>query len=332
MIAMIKRKLEDERGISLIFAAILMVVLLGMVALTVDVGRLYMERQHLVNGCDAAALAGGIELPDETKATAKASECALENEMPEHQVSFPADGMTEEGPTKIRVDGQTTVQYTFARVLGFESGPVSAYAVVLKTGPVGWVRGRVVPWGIPWFSADGTQYDYNNGVLYTIKVGSQTDLGEGLPEQIGGNYYPLCLNMLSGGTCGAAVYSHDIKWGYDGVVAVGDEVSTEPGVMVGPTNQAVERDADSLFRRALSEPWADDTWDNYDYGNPRIVIVPIITPLGGGRTEVTIMGFASFWVVSCTGQEVTGYFIDYTIPDAGGSGPGHGVSTFRLIE
>jgi len=62
------------------------------------------------------------------------------------------------------------------------------------------------------------------------------------------------------------------------------------------------------------------------------VIVPIISPLGGGRMEVEILGFASFWVESCSGQEVTGYFIDYTVPEAGGSGSDYGVSTFRLIE
>jgi hypothetical protein len=102
--------------------------------------------------------------------------------------------------------------------------------------------------------------------------------------------------------------------------------------MVGPTRHAVQTEEDSLFQRALEPPWDDDTWGKYDYGNPRIVIVPIISALGGGRTEVEIMGFASFWVESCTGQEVSGYFIDYTIPNAGGSGPGHGVWTFRLIE
>jgi len=325
---MIVDRLRDERGISLVMASFLIVVLVGMVALTVDIGRLYLTRQFLVNSCDAAALAGGLELPDEAKATSEASECANANGMGQHQVSFPADGMTEDGATKIRVDGQKTVNYMFARVLGFHSRPVGAYAVVLRTGPVGWVSDRVVPWGIPWFCADGvTQYDYNNGILYTIKIGSQSDLASDLPERIGGNFYPLAL----GGT-GGDVYRHDVKWGFDGTVTVGDMVDTEPGVMVGPTNQAVERDDDSLFTRALNEPWTNDTWDEYDYGNPRIVIVPIIDTVSGGRTDVEIMGFATFWVESCSGHEVTGYFIDYTIPDAGGSGGDYGVFTFRLIE
>ena len=328
-----RASLKRQRGISLVMSAILIVVLLGMVALAVDVGRLYVTRQFLVNSCDAAALAGGIELPDEATATAKAEECALANGMTTHQVSFPADGMTADGATKIRVDGEKPVSYLFAPVLGFDSRSVAAYAVVLRTGPVGWVSDRVVPWGIPWYDEEGEPYDYDNGVLYLLKVGSQSDLGGGSETSGGGNFFPLALQRsLGDGGSGAGVYGHDVKWGFDGTVEVGDIVDTEPGNMVGPTKHAVEGDYDSLFERAAEDPWADDTWDNFDYGNPRIVIVPIISPLGSGRTEVEILGFASFWVESCTGQEVKGYFIDYTIPGGGGSGPDYGVFTFRLIE
>ena len=324
---------KDERGISLIMAAMLIVVLLGMVALAVDIGRLYVARQFLVNSCDAAALAGGIELPNQAKAETKANECADANTMMTHQVSFPADGMTADGPTKLRVDGQLVVAHTFANVLGFSSRQVGAYAVALKTGSVGWVSGRVVPWGIPWYGTDGTPYQYDTGVLYTLKVGSQSDLANGSTARTGGNFYPLALQRsLGDGSSGAAVYKHDIMWGFDGTVEVGDVTDTEPGNMVGPTRQAVVSDSESLFKRAQQSPWADDTWDDYDYGNSRIVIVPIISPLGNGRTDVTILGFASFYVQSCTGQEVKGYFLDYTIPGAGGSGPDYGVTTFRLIE
>jgi hypothetical protein len=198
---------------------------------------------------------------------------------------------------------------------------------------VGWVEGRVVPWGIPWYGADGGPYQYNTGQLYVLKVGSQTDLADGSTAKTGGNFYPLALQRsLGDGSSGGAVYEHDVKWGFDGQVEVGDITDTEPGNMVGPTKHAVYTEDDSLFTRAEEDPWGDDTWDHYDYGNPRIVIVPIISPLGNGRTGVEILGFASFFVASCTGQEVTGYFIDYTIPGGGGSGPDYGVFTFRLIE
>jgi hypothetical protein len=325
--------LKNERGVSLIIAAICIVMLLGMAALAVDVGRLYVARQYLQNSCDAAALAGGIELPNQAAATDKAAKCAVANHMSNYQISFPADGMTADGATKLRVDGEMTVTHTFAQALGRISGPVSAYAVVLKVAGVGWVSERVVPWGIPWYDTTGAQYSYESGQLYTLKVGSQSDLQDGSVARTGGNFYPLALQRsLGDGSSGGSVYRHDIEWGFDGVVKVGDVTDTEPGNMIGPTRQAVVTDSDSLFSRASVAPWADDTWNNFDYGNSRIVIVPIISPLGNGRTGVTILGFASFYVESFTSQEVKGYFVEYTIPGAGGTGQYYGVSTFRLIE
>lgn len=315
--------IRNERGISLVMTSLLMIVLLGMVALAVDVGRLYVTRQYLVNACDAAALAGGIELPNQAKATTKAAECAEANGMTEYTVSFPADGITATGPTKIQVDGQLTVNHTFANVLGFTSRPVGAHAVALKTGSVGWVSDQVVPWGIPFYAANGQPYGYDNGVEYTLKQGSQSQLGDGTSAMVGGNFWALSL-----GSVGGDVYRNNIADGYQGQVNVGDVISTEPGNMVGPTKQGT----DPRFNDAKQAPWNDDTWDNYDYGNPRIVLVPIISPLSNGRAEVTVMGFGAFYLTSCTGKEVKGYFLGYTIPHAGGTGQDFGVTTFRLIE
>ena len=326
-------KPRKQKGVVLVLVAILLVVLLGMAALAVDISRLYVARHFLINSCDASALAGGMELPDQVKAEAKATECASANTMFTHQVSFPEDGITEEGATRIRVDGQLNVPYCFAGILGFSSRTVGAHAVVQRNQMIGWVNGNVVPWGIPYYDAYGNPYDYNNGVLYTLKVGSQSDLSDGSVEKVGGNFYPLALERsLGDGSSGASVYSDGIKWGFDGQVQVGDTVSTEPGNMVGPTKQAVSTDSDSLFARAEEEPWADDTWDNYDYGNSRIVIVPIVSPMDGGRSDVQILGFASFWVESVQGQVVKGYFISYTVPEAGGDGPDYGLSTYQLVE
>lgn len=326
-------RVRKHRGAVLVLVAILVVVLMAMVALAVDISRLYVARHFLTNSCDAAALAGGMELPDQGKSSEKASECADANTMATYQVSFPADGQTAYGPTKIRVDGQMNVEYGFARVLGHQSRTVSAYAVVQRSLSVDWVNGLAVPWGIPYYDASGQPYQYGTGVLYTLKTGSQSDLANGTTGRVGGNFYPLALERsLGDGSSGGSVYNNDIKWGFNGQVKVGDVVSTEPGNMVGPTRQAVATDTDSLFARASVPPWADDTWDHIDYGNPRVVIVPIISPLSSGRTEVTILGFAAFWVESVRGQEVKGYFISYTIPDAGGTGPVYGLSTFMLVE
>jgi len=266
-------------------------------------------------------------------ATARASDCAGANTMVTYQVSYPREGLTAQGATRIRVDGQLNVQYCFANILGFSSKTVGAHSVVERSTNISWVNGRVVPWGIPFFDQYGNPYYFGNGVLYTLKVGSQSDLSSGTVGKVGGNFYPLALERsLGDGGSGGSVYNETIKWGFNGEVKVGDTVSTEPGNMVGPTKQAVSSDSDSLFARASEDPWADDTWSNYDYGNPRIVIVPLISPLSNGRTTVQILGFAAFYVQSVQGQTVKGYFIEYTVPNAGGNDTDYGLSTYRLVE
>ncbi len=143
-------------------------VLLGMLAFAVDLGRVYAVRQYLMNACDAAALAGGIELPDQAKSTQEATECAESNDLLAYQISFPADGMTADGPNKIRVDGQRNVQYGFANILGFQARVVSAHAIVQRSQSVGWLNGNVVPWGIPYYTASGTPYTYGTGVPLAV--------------------------------------------------------------------------------------------------------------------------------------------------------------------
>src|SRR4051812_22387307 len=61
-------RLHDEQGITLPIVALLMVALCGMVALSLDIGQLTLSRRRLQNAVDAASLAGGQELPDDTTA------------------------------------------------------------------------------------------------------------------------------------------------------------------------------------------------------------------------------------------------------------------------
>jgi hypothetical protein len=326
---MFAAQMHKSRGATLILIAIAITLLFILIALVLDASRLYVTRQYLVNSCDAAALAGGMELPNQAKSSQKAGQCAVSNRMTAYQISFPADGMTASGPTKIRVDGQLTVQYGFARVLGHLSRVVHAYAIVKKTDSIGWVNANVVPWGIPFYGTNGQPYTYGTGMLYTLKVGSQKDLQDGLPGKVGGNFYALALERsLGDGGSGGNVYRDCIKYGFDGMVRVGDVTDTEPGNMVGPTKQGVDYRID----QANVMPWADDAWNNLDYGNPRVIIVPIVSPLGHGRSTVTILGFAAFYLEEFKGQEAKGRFLSYTIPDAGGSGSYYGVSNYQLIE
>lgn len=53
---------SQESGSTIIIIALAMTALLGLTALVVDVGYLYIERSRLQNAADAAALAGARDL------------------------------------------------------------------------------------------------------------------------------------------------------------------------------------------------------------------------------------------------------------------------------
>src|SRR6058998_4030466 len=52
-----------DSGQALVVAVLAMTALIGMVAMTIDVGMLFHDRRHYQNSADAMALAGVAELP-----------------------------------------------------------------------------------------------------------------------------------------------------------------------------------------------------------------------------------------------------------------------------
>ena len=70
---------KRRRGVAAIFALVILTVLLGFTALTVDVGHIYNVRAELQNAADAAALAGIQMLPDEELARQTARDYANMN-------------------------------------------------------------------------------------------------------------------------------------------------------------------------------------------------------------------------------------------------------------
>ncbi len=63
-----------EKGQMLVIFAVLVVVLLGFVAMTIDVGMAFVEKRHLQNAVDAAALAAAQDLANgESDATVTAT-------------------------------------------------------------------------------------------------------------------------------------------------------------------------------------------------------------------------------------------------------------------
>src|SRR5262245_55421729 len=116
------KKLRSERAQALPVIALLAVVLLGMIGLAIDVGRLYVARAELSRAVDAAALAGVLEMPDVPAAESRAG-AYLEENLPDATATFPGNDTNS-----LRVQGTRTVNLSFMGILGFKTYDVKATA------------------------------------------------------------------------------------------------------------------------------------------------------------------------------------------------------------
>ncbi len=187
---------RDESGAVLVFVAVSLLVLLGMLALTVDLGRAIAIKRDMVNAADAAALAGAqvcaVER-DAGLARTSAFESASINvvdstDSPTTQLEFSAPGCVTGGPggtQTVTVAYRTFVDYFVAPVLGFDGTDVVADATAIwaptgSTSPVPFVAaegtfqsdcpiGPDLPHGTPcylWFDND----DFEGSTFGTLNL------------------------------------------------------------------------------------------------------------------------------------------------------------------
>ena len=113
----------------------MLVALCGTAALVVDLGTVYVRKGQLQTAADFAALAAVHDLPNATTARNSAESYAMKNgvEAGHTSTTTPYEG----DPKKIEVVVTETVNYTFARALGFNSQEVSTRAVAQQVSARG---------------------------------------------------------------------------------------------------------------------------------------------------------------------------------------------------
>ena len=65
---------ESEKGTAALLTGIMFTALAGFVALSIDVGNLYLVKSNMQNAVDAAVCGGGLVLPSHDQAKSKASD------------------------------------------------------------------------------------------------------------------------------------------------------------------------------------------------------------------------------------------------------------------
>ncbi|MGE5662848.1 MAG: pilus assembly protein TadG-related protein [Deltaproteobacteria bacterium] len=367
---------KRDRGQVIVVFALALFVLLGFAALGIDVAFMYSVRHELQRCADSGALAGASAFfdgdwasdPTRAEADARARVFASRDNvvtssldpLSEVSVDFPA-------PDRIRVTTQRTVNLFFARVLGrptqFINASATAEAAVADTG----VK-CLKPWGIPlpWddFSLNtpetdnNLKYDFGEhvysiddmpaGYKVILKVGEPFNNPNNLDnlsslQQESGHFFALSLCDDSGGSD----YRNRISDNCYDDCAIDNNtpVDLKTGNTVGPTRQGVDQliaqDPDAELVEG-SDPvtvvgsrWGTD-WIN----SSRVVKIPLYDPsemLRQGNTEMTVVGFAGFWLKGYDTAQgtVIGYYIpSVAIGASSTTGPSNGpvLRTLRLVE
>lgn len=209
-----------RKGQIILFAALVLVLMLGVGGLVLDLGLYYLEKARLQNVVDTAALAAAKARSNE--ASAVVSEVAQDN----------GYVVGQRGVVSIEVipnpDGHHVGRYLvrirkampplLSTVWDHQGTLLEARAVAECL-----VKG-IVPWmfylpDIP---------NFVKGTVYTIKQGP-----------FGAEFGNFGALRFSGS--GAAEYKDDIVNGYDGYIYLGQELQTQTGNMAGPTRTAVNQ-------------------------------------------------------------------------------------------
>lgn len=302
---LIRRLLKGEEGSTLVLVAVGMSMLMGVAALITDVGLVYLEKAKLTNALDAAVLAGVQELPSKP---AVARDIALNYAALNGADTNTVEVIVGADNRSLTVKGKQTVNLFFAKLLGFNTREVAASS----KGVIGAVQGMtgVVPLSIQ-------EQPLIIGQEYVLKTGTG-DTGWFGPVALGGN--------------GASVYLLNLEQGYNGYLKVGDSILTEPGNMSGPTEQGIE------FRINQDPHYPKCTPTDYRRSCPRVIYLPVVSPPDGGKSTVTIKGFAAFLVTDAEigqGNEsiVRGYFLNEVAPgDIDPNAAGYGLNGVKLVE
>src|SRR5262245_8655722 len=271
-----------ERGVVIIYTAFFMLLMLGFVALGIDVSKLIATKTQLQRAADAAALAGASAISFKTgavmqdtatiraQATALLNKAFVKDPLPiallAADVSFPQPNQVKVIVRRDEASGSPMVTH-IAQVLGVKTLDVSATATAQVDSAAAPCEGVVPMAPIPppnnqWFDPDCSR-------TYLLKA----DPGSG--QQ--GNYqlldYPNCdegmCQDVGGGGAAIRCYS---QYGYGCCIHAGDEfVMTQPGNKVGPFRQGMQArfDADTDRREGIC-------YQDYKGNGNRVIRVPLI--------------------------------------------------------
>lgn len=236
---------NEERGAVVIIFALMMVVIIGFAALSIDLGLAYNEASKLQIGLDSIALAAVRELPAADTASSAEWSNAVDAAIKYAELNG-VDNIRESSILPVYEDGkiigltvmgQTDVKYNFAQIFNIKQTTINRKATA-KLMKVNGVSG-LLPLAMPKAIMD---YIIENNLMnrdITLKLGAAKteDIDDDMLREFVEGFD--IIGNISGnqGWRGAinfegSKYKDDMEnGGYDGVVNIGDPVETNSGTM-----------------------------------------------------------------------------------------------------
>jgi cytoskeletal protein CcmA (bactofilin family) len=143
---------ENEKGAAAVLTGIMFAALAGFVALSIDVGNLYLVKSNMQNAVDAAVCGGGLVLPNHDLASSKAKALIESNGFDDEAatITFTQDAVSNPGNApEINCILQINARTYFMGLFGFRTVPIKASAegILIQSSPGG-------PFNYSIFSAD----------------------------------------------------------------------------------------------------------------------------------------------------------------------------------
>ncbi len=238
------RLAREERGAVAVLAALLIVVLMAAVAFTIDLGRLYHERQSLQNAVDFGALAGAHELPTADGVTADlAAQTAVRVTVDNHPELDPR-----------------TVETAFQCVVGDRNGDgqpddVDIGAICGRRGDSAWATGWRIKAGKAWHACN----PYAGDMCNTIVVSTRRSIPYYFAPVIGIN--TGSTGVVSGASCRGACGG--VGTPLDVVMVIDRSSSMTPTDLANVKNAATAvlelYDPESQYVGLVGLPYADQS-------------------------------------------------------------------------
>jgi Flp pilus assembly protein TadG len=327
---------RNERGVVIIWIAFFMTVMLGFVAIGIDIAKLMATRTQLQNAADAAALAAASAISPQTgqidpdTAIARAQETAGRNvafvngpeplQLSAADVVFPTADRVQVTVRRSPSTGGSMVTH-MAQVVGVTSLTLEASATALAERS-GSVDCGLVPLGV----APPSGQTFQTGCVgYALRRPQVSGTG--------GRYRALAFPNCDNGPCagmastGSSTYQCLFANGYCCSIREGDLVDTQPTLYDAPTSSAVNArfDSDTDQRSGLCHT-------QYQGNGRRVIVVPVTTRSRAG-TRVTVTGFAAFFLQSRPSSgTIQGEFLYAVAPGGGGGNANNTLYSLRLVR